>query len=158
MKDFSAERRIRTGLRIAVERYRLGVSLTAQQNLYLSGIADAHRPAITSLLAAHSVMADPEALPPILRYAMACPALPTCGQALTESERIMPQVVAEIQAELDEVGLGDQVIHLRTTGCPNGCATTLYGGNRHRRSQCRPLHYLSRRIQDGNSPRLCLCY
>ena len=122
VKDFSAEQRIRTGLRTAVERYQPGVSLTAQQNLYLSGIADAHRRAISSLLAAHGVMVDPEALPPILRYAMACPALPTCGQALTESERIMPQVVAEIQAELNELGLSDQVIHLRTTGCPNGCA------------------------------------
>jgi sulfite reductase (ferredoxin) len=34
----------------------------------------------------------------------------------------MPEVVAEIQAELNEAGLSDQVVHLRTTGCPNGCA------------------------------------
>ncbi|HEX4227409.1 MAG TPA: NADPH-dependent assimilatory sulfite reductase hemoprotein subunit [Bryobacteraceae bacterium] len=122
VKDFDAERRVRTGLRTVVERYRPGVRLTAQQNLYLSGIADADRPVIASLLAAHGVVSEPQTLPPILRYAMACPALPTCGQALTESERIMPQVVAEIQAELNEAGLGDEVIHLRTTGCPNGCA------------------------------------
>jgi sulfite reductase (ferredoxin) len=121
VKDFNSERRIRTGLRTVVERYRPGVRLTAQQNLYLSGIADAHRPAIASLLAAHGIV-EPETLPPILRYAMSCPALPTCGQAITESERIMPQVVAEIQAELNQFDLGDQVIHLRTTGCPNGCA------------------------------------
>ncbi len=58
----------------------------------------------------------------MLRHAIACPALPTCGQAITESERIMPEVVAEIQRELDAVGLPEQVIHLRTSGCPNGCS------------------------------------
>lgn len=121
VKDFDTKRRIRTGLRTIVERYRVGIGLTAQQNVYLSRIAEADRPAINSLLAAHGIL-QAEALPPILRHALACPALPTCGLALTESERILPQVVAEIQAELDDVGLGDQVIDLRTTGCPNGCA------------------------------------
>ncbi len=58
----------------------------------------------------------------MLRHAIACPALPTCAQAITESERIMPELVAEIQAELNEVGLRDDVVHLRTSGCPNGCS------------------------------------
>jgi sulfite reductase (ferredoxin) len=34
----------------------------------------------------------------------------------------MPEVVADVQAELNELGLPDEVVHLRTTGCPNGCA------------------------------------
>jgi sulfite reductase (ferredoxin) len=67
-------------------------------------------------------MAEPEALPPVLRHAISCPALPTCGQAITESERIMPEVVAEIQNELNAVGLPEDVVHLRTSGCPNGCS------------------------------------
>jgi len=121
VKDSDEKRRIRSGLRAVVERYRPGVRLTCQQNVYLSGIADADRPVIEALLAAHGI-SEPAQLPPVLRYAMACPALPTCGQAITESERIMPQVVAEIQAELNAVGLRDDVVHLRTTGCPNGCA------------------------------------
>ena len=112
---------IRTGLRAVVDRFQTGVRLTAQQNLYLSGIQEADRSEITAILARHGVV-EPQNLPPVLRHAMACPALPTCGQAITESERIMPQVVADIQAELDRVGLSDQVVHLRTTGCPNGCA------------------------------------
>ena len=58
----------------------------------------------------------------MLRHAMSCPALPTCGQAITESERIMPEVVAEVQEELNALGLKEEVVHLRTTGCPNGCA------------------------------------
>ena len=121
VKDFGAGHRIRAGLRAVVERYRVGVRLTTQQNLYLCDIAEAHRPEIAGLLASHGII-EADALPPILRRAMACPALPTCGQALTESERVLPQVITEIQAALDQVGLEDQEIQLRTTGCPNGCA------------------------------------
>jgi sulfite reductase (ferredoxin) len=121
VKDFEDGRRIRAGLRTVVERYRPGVRLTCQQNLYFSGIADKDRTAIAALLREYGI-AEPETLPPVLRHAIACPALPTCGQAITESERIMPEVVAEIQAELNAVGLRNDVVHLRTSGCPNGCS------------------------------------
>jgi sulfite reductase (ferredoxin) len=121
IKDFNGERRIRTGLRTIVEKLRLEVRLTPQQNLYLAGIQDKDRAEISELLRSHGIV-EPEALPPVLRYAIACPALPTCGQALTESERIMPEVVAEIQAELNAIGLPDEKILLRTSGCPNGCS------------------------------------
>ena len=121
VRDFDATRRVRFAIRQIVERFRLAVHLTAQQNLYLAGIDDIDRPAIEALLREHGVV-EPGDLPPVLRHAMSCPALPTCGQAITESERIMPEVVAEIQEKLDQAGLSDQVVHLRTTGCPNGCA------------------------------------
>ena len=112
---------IRAGLRAIVERYRPEVRLTCQQNLYLSGIRDEDRTAVVALLREYGIT-RPEELPPVLRHAMACPALPTCGQAITESERIMPELVAEIQAELNELGLREQIVHLRTSGCPNGCS------------------------------------
>jgi sulfite reductase (ferredoxin) len=121
VKDFSDERRIRSGLRAIVERFRLEVRLTPQQNVYLTGIQDQDRAEIGALLRSHGII-EPEALPPVLRYAIACPALPTCGQALTESERIMPEVVAEIQAEMNAIGLPEEKIQLRTSGCPNGCS------------------------------------
>jgi len=121
VKDFDAARRIRSGLRTIVEKYRLEVRLTPQQNIYLAGIRDQDRAAIAALLREHGI-AEPEALPPVLRHAISCPALPTCGQAITESERIMPEVVAEIQNELNAVGLPQDVVHLRTSGCPNGCS------------------------------------
>ncbi|MBV9611264.1 MAG: NADPH-dependent assimilatory sulfite reductase hemoprotein subunit [Acidobacteriaceae bacterium] len=112
---------IRTGLREIVEKYGPEVRLTCQQNLYLSGIRDEDRPGIVALLREHGI-ARPEELPPVLRHAIACPALPTCGQAITESERILPELVGEIQAELNKANLRDQVVHLRTSGCPNGCS------------------------------------
>jgi sulfite reductase (ferredoxin) len=121
VKDFDAVRRVRSGLRAIVEKYGLEVRLTPQQNIYLAGIRDQDRAAIAALLSDYGI-AQPEALPPVLRHAISCPALPTCGQAITESERIMPEVVAEIQNELNAVGLPEDVVHLRTSGCPNGCS------------------------------------
>jgi sulfite reductase (ferredoxin) len=121
IKDFSETTRIKTGLRLIIEEFRPEVRLTPQQNLYLAGIRNADKPRLASLLEEYGIAAA-QSLPPILRHAMACPALPTCGLAITESERILPEVAGEIQAEFNEAGLGDVEIHLRTTGCPNGCA------------------------------------
>jgi sulfite reductase beta subunit-like hemoprotein len=56
------------------------------------------------------------------RFSMACPALPTCGLAMAESERMMPSVVDRFENELTSLGLRDVPITLRMTGCPNGCA------------------------------------
>jgi len=53
---------------------------------------------------------------------MACVALPTCGLALAESERILDGLLAKFETVLDEAGLRDDAISLRVTGCPNGCA------------------------------------
>ncbi len=121
VRDFADGYQMRSGLRAVIQRFRPGVRLTSQQNLYLSGITEADKPVIVELMHAHRI-SEPESLPPVLRHAMSCPALPTCGQAITESERIMPQVVNEIQEELTSVGLRNDIVHLRTTGCPNGCA------------------------------------
>jgi sulfite reductase (ferredoxin) len=59
---------------------------------------------------------------PIRRNSFACPALPTCGLALAESERVMPQLLADLDDALGAIGLSDLDVHVRMTGCPNGCA------------------------------------
>ena len=56
------------------------------------------------------------------RLAIACPALPTCGQALGEAERVLPALVDELEKALSDGGVGDVPIRLNMTGCPNGCA------------------------------------
>jgi sulfite reductase (NADPH) hemoprotein beta-component len=53
---------------------------------------------------------------------MACPALPTCGMALAESERQLPEFLDTLEKVLVENGLEDVPISIRSTGCPNGCA------------------------------------
>jgi sulfite reductase (ferredoxin) len=64
---------------------------------------------------------------PIERWALACPALPSCGLALTEAERVQPEIVAAIAARLERWGLERERISIRVTGCPNGCARPYSG-------------------------------
>ena len=73
------------------------------------------------MLAEHGVAVDNQA--GVVRLAsMACPALPTCGLALAESERVMPDIITRIERLLAEIGLAKEEIIIRMTGCPNGCA------------------------------------
>lgn len=97
------------------------VRFTAQQNLLFTHLPSTAKGPLEAILARHGVALAHE-LPPILRQSMACPALPTCGQALAESERVLPDMVAGIQAEFDRLSLATQDVVLRMTGCPNGCA------------------------------------
>ena len=53
---------------------------------------------------------------------MACPALPTCGLAVTEAERALPGILDELERELERLGLAEERFTVRMTGCPNGCA------------------------------------
>src|SRR5262249_28325560 len=85
IKD-AGQQRLRSGLRELIDRLRPELRFTAQQNLLLAAIASEQRAFVDRLLRAHGIIAA-AALPPVLRQSMACPALPTCGQAITESER-----------------------------------------------------------------------
>jgi len=125
IKDDGASR-LRGFLREAVATFQPGVRLTGQQNILLTDIPPAQRPAWEALLADYGVLADPEALG-LRRLAMACPALPTCGQALAEAERALPDVVRQLQAELAAIGRADARPSIRMTGCPNGCARPYMG-------------------------------
>jgi sulfite reductase (ferredoxin) len=61
------------------------------------------------------------------RWALACPALPTCGLALTEAERVREPLIAAIKQELSQAGLAGERLSIRITGCPNGCARPYAG-------------------------------
>jgi len=89
--------------------------------LLLANVKPTEVEAITKLLAEHGVPVENQATV-IQRSSMVCPALPTCGLALAESERVFPDVLKRIEDLLAEVGLKDEEIVIRMTGCPNGCA------------------------------------
>ena len=93
--------------------------ITANQNLTIADIPAAQHDTIAAILAANSLEKPVSGL---RRNALACVALPTCGLALAESERYLPSLVTRLEAELETVGLGQQEITIRMTGCPNGCA------------------------------------
>jgi sulfite reductase beta subunit-like hemoprotein len=113
--------RLRTALRDIVTRHRPGLALTPHQNVLLTGLTSAAIDDIEATLASNGVTPAAE-LSAARRFSMACPALPTCGLAMAESERMMPSVVSAFEAELFALGMRDVPITLRMTGCPNGCA------------------------------------
>ncbi|MDB6167524.1 MAG: nitrite and sulphite reductase 4Fe-4S region [Verrucomicrobia bacterium] len=113
---------MKTALRQVAEKFSaVEFRLSANQNVILASIPESDRAAITALLASHGVKVDQQAS--ILHAAaMACPALPTCGLALAESERMLPGLIDRIEKLGGELGLGGEEIIVRSTGCPNGCA------------------------------------
>ncbi|MDA1274981.1 MAG: NADPH-dependent assimilatory sulfite reductase hemoprotein subunit [Verrucomicrobia bacterium] len=113
--------RLKTGLRKVIEPFLPEVRCTPSQNLLLVNIPPEQQSEFTQILAEHGVLVD-SPLTPTRLASMSCPALPTCGLALAESERIMPSVLSEIEKLLEETGLRDEEIVIRMTGCPNGCA------------------------------------
>ncbi|MDY3551685.1 NADPH-dependent assimilatory sulfite reductase hemoprotein subunit [Gemmata sp. JC717] len=120
VKDEGAVR-LRSGLRAIVSRVRCTVRLSAQQDALIGDIAAGDRSAVDALLSEYGVP-RPETLPMVRKWSMACPAIPTCGLALTESERALPGVVTQLEAALARLGLAGEPISVRMTGCPNGCA------------------------------------
>ncbi|MFM7228696.1 MAG: sulfite reductase, ferredoxin dependent [Cyanobacteriota bacterium] len=108
------------GLRQLVQRYQLEVRLTPNQDLLLCQIGAGQRQEIAQALADLG-WADPSHTSLLSRHAIACPALPTCGLAITESERVLPQVLERLEALLASEAI-DEPILVRMTGCPNGCA------------------------------------
>ena len=113
--------RLKTGLRAFVERYKPQIDLTPQQDILFSPFSEAQKPEIEKFLSSFGIKL-PHQVSVIRQDAIACPALPTCGLAITESERALPPVVDELEKILKDLGLANQRILTRMTGCPNGCA------------------------------------
>jgi sulfite reductase (ferredoxin) len=111
---------LKTGLRRLVDTYKLEVRLTPNQDLLLCNIGTAQRSTIRAELSALG-FDTPEAPPLLARHAIACPALPLCGLAVTEAERILPAVLDRLDTLLQRLSISKPVL-VRMTGCPNGCA------------------------------------
>jgi sulfite reductase (ferredoxin) len=113
---------LRTALReLAADGTMAEVRVTPRQDLLLCGIADERVGEVEQRLRRHGVALAGD-VTAVRRLAIACPALPTCGQALGEAERVLPALVDELEKAMSDNGLGDAPIRLNMTGCPNGCA------------------------------------
>lgn len=113
--------KLKTALREIVQRYEVPMRLTANQDIVLYEIEPAWKDDIQAILDRCGITRA-EDLDALTRHTMACPALPTCGLAITESERAIPGIVDRIRALLNKVGLEGEHFIIRMTGCPNGCA------------------------------------
>jgi len=125
IKD-EGEFRLLTALRSLVQTYRPRLLLTAQQNLILADLPRTGRGAVEATLRKHGVPLSGE-ISNTLRHSMGCPAYPTCGLAVAESERALPALIRRIEGVVAELGLEDERISYRMTGCPNGCARPYLG-------------------------------
>ncbi|TYP93771.1 sulfite reductase (ferredoxin) [Fodinibius salinus] len=112
---------LKTALRKVADEFQTGVRLTPNHNVLLTNVAEEDKEAITDLLHDHGVLLDDE-ISNLIKYSMACPALPTCGLAITESERALPDVIRDLDEVVNDLGLEDEKLSVRMTGCPNGCS------------------------------------
>lgn len=94
--------------------------LTPNQNLVIAGVEEGEKESIESLLHAHGL--SEKGISTLRKNAIACVALPTCGLAMAESERYLPELLTKIEEIVARHGLGDEAITIRTSGCPNGCS------------------------------------
>jgi sulfite reductase (NADPH) hemoprotein beta-component len=119
IKDYENGPQLLTGLRRIAEIHEGDFRLTGNQNVIIANVPSEKRAEIEALVDQHGMMKGASAL---RRNSMACVALPTCGLALAESERYLPDLMTELETSLASHGLQDDEITIRMTGCPNGCA------------------------------------
>ena len=113
--------RLKSALRALVDKYNLAMIMSPTQSIILRDIDPKDKEGVESILASHGI-ARLEEVDPLNRLAMACPALPLCGLAQTEAERIAPSYLQRIRKMLTKLGMDGEEILIRMTGCPNGCA------------------------------------
>jgi sulfite reductase (NADPH) hemoprotein beta-component len=119
LRDVGTQAQQLSALRRIAEQHEGDFRITANQNLIVAGVRPERRAAIEEIAASNGLSAPPSGL---RRNAVACVALPTCGLALAESERYLPDLLDTLDARLAAHGLSRDDIVIRMTGCPNGCA------------------------------------
>ncbi|HTV85199.1 MAG TPA: assimilatory sulfite reductase (NADPH) hemoprotein subunit [Dyella sp.] len=115
-----------SGLRAIAQVHQGDFRLTCNQNLIIANVPSAQRAQIDALVAQYKLDGH-RRLSGVRQHAVACVALPTCGLAMAESERYLPQLLPKLEALLERHGLREEPILLRLSGCPNGCSRPYLG-------------------------------
>lgn len=116
----TAEFPMKTGLREIAKVHKGEFRLTPNQHLCLSGVPDEDLDMIKGMLKKYKL--DNLHFSGLRLSSSACVAFPTCGLAMAESERYLPELITKLEDCLEENGLRQDSIVMRMTGCPNGCA------------------------------------
>ncbi len=116
-----------TGLRKIAKIHEGDFRLTASQNLIIANVSKHKKSKIQALLKEYRIPVPDDHWSGIRLHALSCVALPTCGLAMAESERSLPGLLDRLEPILKQAGMDRQTIHLRVTGCPNGCARPYLG-------------------------------
>jgi sulfite reductase (ferredoxin) len=120
IKD-TPEMRLKTAIREICRTLQPTIRLTSHQSILFCDIRPEDRTALEEILRSHGVKLTEE-ISTVRRWSMACVAWPTCGLSITESERALPGIIDQVEAELARLGLSQEKFTIRMTGCPNGCA------------------------------------
>lgn len=115
-----------TGLREIAKIHTGDFRLTPNQNLIIANVTTAKKRKVTELAKQYG-LTDGAHLSALRRSSMSCVSLPTCGLAMAEAERYLPDLLDKLELILDEAGLREEEIVIRMTGCPNGCARPALG-------------------------------
>jgi len=116
----TADFKMKTGLREIAKVHKGEFRLTGNQHLILSNVAEKDLPQMKEMLKKYKL--DNTNFSGLRLSSSACVAFPTCGLAMAESERYLPELVTKLEGCLEENGLRQDSIVMRMTGCPNGCA------------------------------------
>jgi len=116
----TAEFPMKTGLREIAKVHKGEFRLTGNQHLVLSRVSDEDMPTIKDMMKQYKL--DNIQFSGLRLSSSACVAFPTCGLAMAESERYLPELITKLESCLEENGLRQDSIVMRMTGCPNGCA------------------------------------
>ena len=111
---------MREGLREIAKIHKGEFRLTGNQHLILSNVSDEAKPEIVQMMKKYKL--DNTQFSGMRQSSSACVAFPTCGLAMAESERYLPELITKLEGCLEENGLSQDSIVMRMTGCPNGCA------------------------------------
>lgn len=115
------DRRWKNAFREVCRELNPSVRLTAHQSILFCDIQPDQRAKLESILKRNGIPLSAE-ISEVRRWSMACVALPTCSLAITESERVLPSLMDQLEKEVARLGLSNERFTVRMTGCPNGCA------------------------------------
>ena len=114
-------RQYKAAVREICREFAPEIRLTSHQSLIFTDIRGEDKDRLIEVIRKHQIPTT-EQTSTVRRWSIACVALPTCGLAITESERRLPSIIDELESPLAKLGLDHERFTIRMTGCPNGCA------------------------------------
>lgn len=117
----SEDHQLKAGLRAVCREFKTEIRMTGHQSVIFTDIDPADKDKLIGLIQQNHIPTTEETST-VRRWAMSCVALPTCGLAITESERRLPSIIDGLEEPLAKLGLSKERFTIRMTGCPNGCA------------------------------------
>ena len=115
------DRQLKATLRAICNEFKTEVRMTGHQSLIFTDLEESDKDKLIGFIKQHQVPTTEETST-VRRWSMSCVALPTCGLAITESERRLPSIIDGLETPLAKLGLDKERFTIRMTGCPNGCA------------------------------------